>query len=234
MEFRCAVEPHYEDPAFQYIHITALSGEDEEFIPEEDESPQAEPKSNGLPYETVLGSATLFRYFDPEFHADYFPRYAWDVMDGESGDLEVVASLAMKYGRKVKYQNENEEVDFVDRCSGFLVIDRIKVAPFARGHDIGAQILKEIRRQHAGLLMYCALTAEPYDMERGPERDKLQKRLIAWYKKQENMHFKQLAPRKHPQFLMAAWDGRDVGYGYGEIADVPSLVESWKASGEDA
>lgn len=230
MEFRCTVEPYYEDPAFQHVLIAAFSSEDEAAFEEEGDDPQAPPKHNGLPYETPLGSARLFRYYDPEFHAENFPRYAWQVMDGKSGDLEAVACAASLYGHRVKYENEDQEWDFSERCSGLLVIDRIEVEPFARGHDIGAMILKEIRQHHAGQLFYCALTAEPYKLERGPERDAMQKRLISWYKKQEGMHFRQLAPRKNPEFLMAAWDGRDIDYSFPDIQDIPALVESWEAS----
>ena len=154
-------------------------------------------------------------------------------MDGQSGDLEAVASLTSLYGSRVNYAGEDQEYDFCDRCSGFLVIDRIQVEPFAQGHNIGAQILKEIRQQHAGQLIYCALTAEPYKFELGPERQAMQKRLISWYKKQEGMHFNQLAPRKNPEFLMAAWDGRDVEYTFPEIEDVHTLVERWKATQTD-
>lgn len=224
MKFVCTVETHYDDPAFQDLHILALSDEDEEGDDEED----------GLPYETVLGSAKILRYFDPEFTPEDFPDYVWQFMDGESADLEVVAELFSRYGDRVNYVDEMQEIEFCESSAGFLVIDRFEVAPFARGHGIGTEILREIRRQHAGLLMYCALTAEPYQMDRGAERDAIKKRLISWYKSQDDMHLYALAPRKHPQFLVGVWDGRNLDYEFFEIEDRLALARSWKASQEKA
>lgn len=234
MEFKCTVEPHYEDPAFQHITITALSNEDEACTDEAENDPRSMLKEDGIPYETVLGRAELFRYYEPDFRADDFPNYAWQIMDGQSADLEKIARLATHYGHRVKYQSEDQEYDFYERCSGFLIIDRIKVEPFARGHTIGEMILREIRQHHAGQLIYCALTAEPYDYELGPERDAMQKGLISWYKRQDGMHFRQLAPRKNPEFLMAAWDGRDIDYSFPDIQNTSALIESWKASQHNA
>ena len=230
MEFRCTVDPHYKDPAFQHVTITALSNEEEMHFRGDESHSSDRPKESDIPNGTILGSAAFFRYYDPEFHPENFPQYVWEVMDSESGDLEAVASLINLYGHLVKYQNEDQEYDFSERCSGLLVIDRIQVAPFARKHGIGAMILKEIRHHHAGQLFYCALTAEPYDLEVGPERKAMQKRLISWYKRQKDMYFQSLSPRKNPEFLMAVWDGRDMNYAFADIDDISSLAESWKAS----
>lgn len=234
MKFTCTVEPHYEDPAFQILDITALSCEEEERHEQLSCNPQSAPENNGLPYETFLGSITAFRYLDPNFLADDFPDYAWEVMDGESGDLEKIAHLMREYGHKTKYKDGYEEYGFAEKCAGFIVIDRLLVAPFARGHGIGGQLLKQARQIHAGQLFYCALTAEPYSMEVGPERASMEKRLISWYKRQANMHLAQLAPRKHPEFLMGPWDGRNLENTFPEIENIAKLVEDWKVCGKDA
>lgn len=221
MEFICTIRPLYAYPEFQNITIIAESCLEEE-IPTEDD--------DGMPMGTELGKLEAIRYFEPGFHPAETSNFIWSVMDNESADSGTIAASMTRFGDRIKYSDECQESDFYEGAAGFIGINWLTVKPFARGHKIGLCLLEELRRQHAGLLMYCALNAEPYEIDSSSERDAMQKRLIRWYKRQPGMHFQQLAPRKTPEFLMSVWDGRKVEAGFGDIDNPELLFQKWKSS----
>lgn len=92
-------------------------------------------------------------------------------------------------------------------ASGFIGILNIRTAPEAAGKRFGLELIRFLRRMHAGMAWYAGLQAAPYDIENGTVayRD-MQRRLTAYYRSDPTLGFREDAPRSSPGLMTAFWD----------------------------
>jgi hypothetical protein len=91
--------------------------------------------------------------------------------------------------------------------SGFIGIIVIRTEPDAVGNRFGLELIRYLKRMHAGMAWYAGLQAAPYDMEHGSAayRD-MRRRLTAYYASDRSLGFKEDAPRSSPGLMTALWD----------------------------
>lgn len=91
--------------------------------------------------------------------------------------------------------------------SGFIGIVTIRTEPETVGNRYGLELIRYLKKMHAGMAWYAALQAAPYDMEHGSTayRD-MRRRLTAYYASDSTLGFKEDAPRSSPGLMTAFWD----------------------------
>ena len=91
--------------------------------------------------------------------------------------------------------------------SGFIGIISIRTEPESAGNRHGLELIRYLKRLHAGMAWYSGLQAAPYDLEHGstPYRA-MRRRLTAYYASDPTLGFKEDAPRSSPGLMTAFWD----------------------------
>jgi len=91
--------------------------------------------------------------------------------------------------------------------SGFIGIVTIRTEPEAVGNRYGLELIRYLKKMHAGMAWYAGLQAAPYDMEHGSTAYRgMRRRLIAYYASDSILGFKEDAPRSSPGLMTALWD----------------------------
>lgn len=91
--------------------------------------------------------------------------------------------------------------------SGFIGIIAIRTEPDSAGNRCGLELIRYLKRMHAGMAWYAGLQAAPYDLEHGRSAYRhMRRRLIAYYASDPTLGFKEDAPRSSPGLMTALWD----------------------------
>ena len=92
-------------------------------------------------------------------------------------------------------------------ASGFVGIIDIRTEPEATGHMLGLELIRFLRRMHAGMAWYAGLQAAPYNMENGTAAYRnMRRRLTTYYASDLTLGFREDAPRSSPGLMTALWD----------------------------
>ena len=92
-------------------------------------------------------------------------------------------------------------------AAGFIGIITIRTEPEAVGNRHGLELIRFLKKMHAGMAWYVGLQAAPYDMEHGSSAYKdMRGRLIGYYASDVDLGFKEDAPRVAPGLMTAFWN----------------------------
>lgn len=92
-------------------------------------------------------------------------------------------------------------------AQGFIGIVTIRTEPDAVGERLGLELVRFLKKLHAGMVWYAGLQAAPYDLDHGSKAYyDMRRRLIAYYASDSGLGFSEDAPRSSPGFMTALWD----------------------------
>jgi hypothetical protein len=91
--------------------------------------------------------------------------------------------------------------------SGFIGIIDIRTTPEAVGKALGLELMRFLKRMHAGMAWHADLQAAPYNMKNGTATYRnMRQRLTAYYASDTMLGFKEDAPGSSPGLMTAFWD----------------------------
>lgn len=106
--------------------------------------------------------------------------------------------------RRAMMNRHGEAEPFV---SGFIGIITIRTEPEAAGGRLGLELIRYLKRMHAGMAWYAGLQAAPYDLEHGSAAYRsMRRRLTSYYASDVTLGFEEDAPRSSPGLMTAFWD----------------------------
>ena len=202
MDFICTVRPLSEDPHLQRIEIDLIK--DDEAC-----NPLAHQEGS-IPVGQTIGRLVAYRMFQSQFRPTDITREQMLSLDDLSTDMAEIAHNMREYGHEYEETEEAYEEYEWGFAGGFLIIDRLTIATFARGQGLGYRLIEELKRQHAGMGMFVALQAAAYQIEtRGPRFKQMSRRLARYYLRNRSLNLSEYG--HETGFLMGFW-GSDENY----------------------